>query len=304
MATVLLDRVPGVSIDHDVGPTTEAIITDVRLPRVLLAALVGSVLATAGGAYQATFHNPLADPYLLGAAGGAGLGVTLALTETGGDLGEVGTMITLAAFVGAVVAVGTAYLLGAGRDGRSGASLILAGVAVAALCAALQSLLLQRDDEAVRDVYALAAGPVQRRRLGRGPAPAPLRHDLHRRAGGVGAPPRRARPGRRRGPVPRRRRRPGAAGRGHRGDAGHRSRGRGERSDRLRRHHRAPRHPAAGRAELPPHPAPLRHPRRARSCAWPTSSPAASSPPPSSPSASSPRSPGRRSSWSCCGRAG
>ena len=158
VATVLLDRVPGVSIDHDVGPTTEAIITDVRLPRVLLAALVGSVLATAGGAYQATFHNPLADPYLLGAAGGAGLGVTLALTETGGDLGEVGTMITLAAFVGAVVAVGTAYLLGAGRDGRSGASLILAGVAVAALCAALQSLLLQRDDEAVRDVYVWLLG--------------------------------------------------------------------------------------------------------------------------------------------------
>jgi iron complex transport system permease protein len=158
VAVVLLDGLPWVGIDHDVGTTTAAIVTDVRLPRVVLAALVGSVLATAGGAYQATFHNPLADPYLLGAAGGAGLGVTLALTETGADLGDVGTMVTLAAFVGAVAAVGAAYLLGAGRDGRSGASLILAGVAVAALCAALQSLLLQRDDEAVRDVYAWLLG--------------------------------------------------------------------------------------------------------------------------------------------------
>jgi iron complex transport system permease protein len=158
VVAVVVDRLPMVSIDHDVDPVTAAIITDVRFPRVVLAGLVGAVLATAGGAYQATFRNPLADPYLLGAAGGAGLGVTVALTETGGRLGSSNIGVTMAAFAGAVIAVWLAYVLGRDGDGRSGPSLILAGVAVAALCAALQTLLLQRDDEALRDVYAWLLG--------------------------------------------------------------------------------------------------------------------------------------------------
>ncbi|MGE3619456.1 MAG: FecCD family ABC transporter permease [Acidimicrobiia bacterium] len=155
---VLADRLPGVNAGHDVSPTVAAIVVDVRFPRVLLAALVGAVLATAGGAYQATFRNPLADPYLLGVASGAGLGVTVALTETGADLGATGLGVTAAAFVGALGAVGLAYALGTSAGGRSGPSLILAGVAVSALCGALQALLLQRDDEAVRDVYSWLLG--------------------------------------------------------------------------------------------------------------------------------------------------
>ncbi len=158
VAAVLVDRLPLVSVDHGVAPVTAAIITEVRLPRVILAGLVGSVLATAGTAFQATFRNPLADPYLLGAAGGAGLGVTVALTETGGSLGTANLGVTMAAFAGALLAVALAYALGSSAEGRSGASLILAGVAVAALFAALQTLLLQRDDEAVRDVYAWLLG--------------------------------------------------------------------------------------------------------------------------------------------------
>jgi iron complex transport system permease protein len=158
VVAVLFDRIPGVNVGHDVAPTTAAIITEVRLPRVLLAAIVGAVLASAGGAYQATFHNPLADPYLLGVASGAGLGVTIALTDTGSSLGTTGPVVTTLAFVGALLAVGLAYALGTAAGGRSGASLILAGVAVAALFAALQTLLLQRDDEAIRDVYAWLLG--------------------------------------------------------------------------------------------------------------------------------------------------
>lgn len=63
VAEVLLGAIPGIDLAPDVAPTTAAIVTEVRFPRVLLAALVGAVLACAGGAYQATFHNPLADPY-------------------------------------------------------------------------------------------------------------------------------------------------------------------------------------------------------------------------------------------------
>jgi iron complex transport system permease protein len=153
------DRLPVVSVDPGLSATETVVITEVRLPRVVLGALVGAVLASAGGAYQATFRNPLADPYLLGVAGGAGFGVTLALTETGGSLGQGSLGVTAAAFAGALTAVGLSYGLGVGADrSSSGPSLILAGVAMAALFAALQTLLLQQDDEAVRDVYAWLLG--------------------------------------------------------------------------------------------------------------------------------------------------
>jgi iron complex transport system permease protein len=66
--------------------------------------------------------------------------------------------VTAAAFAGALAAVGLAYGLGTSGEGRSGVSLILAGVTVATLCGALQTLLLQHDDEAVRDVYAWLLG--------------------------------------------------------------------------------------------------------------------------------------------------
>ena len=109
--------------------------------------------------YQATFRNPLADPYLLGVAAGAGFGVTIALTDTGRVLGSASVLATIAAFVGALLAVGFTYALGLDADRtRSTASLILAGVAVAALFSALQALLLQRDDEAIRDVYSWLLG--------------------------------------------------------------------------------------------------------------------------------------------------
>ncbi|HEU4944221.1 MAG TPA: iron chelate uptake ABC transporter family permease subunit, partial [Solirubrobacterales bacterium] len=61
------------------SPLEGAIVWELRTPRVVLGAMVGGMLALAGGAYQAVFRNPLADPYLLGAAAGAGLGATVAL---------------------------------------------------------------------------------------------------------------------------------------------------------------------------------------------------------------------------------
>jgi iron complex transport system permease protein len=159
VARTLLDALPFVHVDDGLDGPLGAVVTQVRLPRVLLAALVGCVLASAGGAYQATFGNPLGDPYLLGVAAGAGLGVTLSLTGTGRALGTPGVLTTLAAFGGALVAAALAYALGRDADGgRTTAALILAGVAVAALCSALQAFLLQRDDEAVRDVYSWLLG--------------------------------------------------------------------------------------------------------------------------------------------------
>jgi cobalamin transport system permease protein len=160
VALEVLDLLPGVELDSGLPRRQAAIVTQIRLPRVVLGLLVGAMLALAGGAYQGTFRNPLADPYLLGVAAGAGLGVTVAIALYGGR-GTSGLPVTVppAAFAGALGAVVLTYLLGVagGRD-RSPATLILAGVAVSAFLAALQTYLLQRRIDVIREVYSWLLG--------------------------------------------------------------------------------------------------------------------------------------------------
>ena len=73
----LVDRLPFIDSESGLGERQQAIIWEIRLPRVVLGLLVGAMLATAGGAYQGVFRNPLADPYLLGVAAGAGVGAAI-----------------------------------------------------------------------------------------------------------------------------------------------------------------------------------------------------------------------------------
>jgi iron complex transport system permease protein len=149
----LVSRLPFVDAHSPLSRLDHAVIWELRAPRVALGALVGASLAVAGGAYQAVFRNPLADPYLLGAAAGAGLGATIAIIYAGA------VPLPVAAFAGATVAAGGAYLLGRSvGGGRNTATLILAGVAMAAFLTALQTLLLQRDTENVRAIYTWLLG--------------------------------------------------------------------------------------------------------------------------------------------------
>ncbi len=151
----LLDRLPLIGIESGLDARQEAILFDLRLPRVVLGLLVGSVLAVSGGAYQGVFRNPLADPYLLGVAAGAGLGATAAIVT----LGAGSALIGLAAFVGALGAVVLAYGLGAAAGGRrTGATLILAGVAVAAFLTAAQTFVQQQNTDVIREVYSWILG--------------------------------------------------------------------------------------------------------------------------------------------------
>ncbi|HTK24473.1 MAG TPA: iron ABC transporter permease [Gaiella sp.] len=150
--------VPGVH--SPLSPTAEAILWDLRVPRVVLAALVGGMLATAGATYQGVFHNPLADPYLLGVAAGAGLGATLSIaylphTLSGHEL------LPLAAFVGGSVAVVIAYSIGraAGRE-RDSATLVLAGVTVASFFTALQTFVQQRNTDTLQEVTSWILGSL------------------------------------------------------------------------------------------------------------------------------------------------
>ena len=73
----LLDRLPFVDVETGLNERQEAILWQIRMPRIVLGGLVGATLALSGGAYQGSFRNPLADPYLLGVAAGAGLGAIL-----------------------------------------------------------------------------------------------------------------------------------------------------------------------------------------------------------------------------------
>ncbi|MEV4533138.1 iron ABC transporter permease [Asanoa sp. NPDC049518] len=158
VAAELLDLIPGVDIHSGLSERDAAIVLQLRLPRVVLALLVGAMLSLAGGCYQGAFRNPLADPYLLGAAAGAGLAVTAVVALRGADLGSLPPSVPLAAFAGALIAVALTYLLGvAGRD-RTPASLILAGVAVSAFLAAGQTYLMQRNADDIRAIYSWLLG--------------------------------------------------------------------------------------------------------------------------------------------------
>lgn len=149
----LLDALPLIELEHGLSPVEHSVLFEIRFPRVVLGGLVGAVLALAGAAYQGVFRNPLADPFLLGVAAGSGLGATIALATTGSS-----GLVAPFAFVGGLAAVGATYVLGRSVGGRTATSLILAGVAVAAFATAIQTYLLQRNVENLREVYSWLLG--------------------------------------------------------------------------------------------------------------------------------------------------
>jgi iron complex transport system permease protein len=136
----------------------DAILWELRLPRVILAALVGGTLAVAGAAYQGVFRNPLADPYLLGAAAGAGLGATVVVAYAPAS-SLTGDLLPIGAFVGAAVAVVAAYVLGRSAGIAAGpGALVLAGVTIASFLTALQTFVQQQHVDTVQEVYSWLLG--------------------------------------------------------------------------------------------------------------------------------------------------
>lgn len=146
----LLD-LPGGATGQD-----RTVILQLRLPRILLGALVGAALATSGAVYQTVFHNPLADPYLLGAASGAGLGATIALTSTHQN---VYGLLPLFSFAGGVLAVLTSFFV-SGKFFAEPNSLLLSGIAVGSFATAVQTYLQQRHSDQLRPVYSWILGDL------------------------------------------------------------------------------------------------------------------------------------------------
>ena len=157
---VVGDLFSHVGLGHSTLTTLQStIVWQFRAPRLVLGLLAGAMLSVAGGTYQGVFRNPLADPYLLGVAAGAGLGATFAIVDVGGGI-TTPTWAPLLAFVGAMAAVSVTWLVG-GRGLRSNAStLILAGVAVSSLLTSAQTFLQQSSTNSIARVYIWLLGSL------------------------------------------------------------------------------------------------------------------------------------------------
>jgi len=156
---ILATQIPGIEIPTTWPESASAIVLLVRLPHTLLIAITGAALAGSGAAYQGLFRNPLADPYLIGVASGAGLGAiaAMALRGTGDMLGYY--LIPVGAFAGALLTVLAVYSLA--KIGRIVplTTLILAGVAIGTFASALTSfIMLRSDDQIYRAISFLLGG--------------------------------------------------------------------------------------------------------------------------------------------------
>jgi iron complex transport system permease protein len=136
---ILVSNLPLVSPGTDISPTMDTIVMGIRLPRILMAGIVGAALGTAGATYQGLFRNPLADPYLIGVAQGAALGATLGFLLPWGFLGSY--YIPLLAFLGGIVAVAAVYLIARVGKTLPMTTLILAGVAIGSFLISITSYL-------------------------------------------------------------------------------------------------------------------------------------------------------------------
>lgn len=132
-----------VSVSASGWPETfETILLQVRLPNAVLVTLTGMALAGSGAAYQGLFRNPLADPYVIGVASGAGLGAVLAMAFRWPETLVGMLAIPIAAFTGALITVAIVYAIA--RVGRSTpvTTLILAGVAVSSFATAMMTMIM------------------------------------------------------------------------------------------------------------------------------------------------------------------
>lgn len=164
---ILRDAVTGAFQPEDLLSARDRIVLlEIRLPRVLLGALVGAALAVTGAVLQGLFRNPLADPGLVGVSAGAGLGAASFIVLGSTTLAPVAALfgsyaIPLTAFLGGLATTWLLYKIATRRGVTSIATLLLAGIALAALAGALTGLLVfVGDDQQVRDLNFWALGSL------------------------------------------------------------------------------------------------------------------------------------------------
>ena len=142
VASMVLARLPLLRIESNWPATFATILYEIRLPNLVLTGLTGLALGGSGAAFQALFRNPLADPYVIGIASGAGLGAVLAMSLRWPADGLGMAAVPVAGFLGALLTVALVYRLSSVGKTTPVTTLILAGVAVSSFATALTSLIL------------------------------------------------------------------------------------------------------------------------------------------------------------------
>jgi len=149
---ILISKLPLVELTPNWTSALETIVLEIRLPRVILAGLVGAALAIAGATYQGLFRNPLADPYLIGVAQGAALGAVIGFLLPPTWHGLAFGIIPLLAFSGALVSTAAVYVLARVGKTLPVTTLILAGVALGALLGSIVSYLIISSGEKIHGI--------------------------------------------------------------------------------------------------------------------------------------------------------
>jgi len=155
---ILVDRLPFVHITPDWSSGWQTIVWDIRLPRVLLAGVVGMALAVAGATYQGLFRNPLADPYLIGVAQGAALGAVAGFLLPVTGVAATYGVVPLLAFAGALLSVMVVYILARVGKTLPMSTLILAGVALGALLGAIVTYLTITSGQVMHSIIFWLSG--------------------------------------------------------------------------------------------------------------------------------------------------
>lgn len=148
--SILASGIPGIQIAPSWPESFSTILFSVRLPHAALILITGAALGGSGATYQGVFRNPLADPYLIGVASGAGLGAILAMSIHWPQSLLGLYAIPLAAFAGSMAAVGAVYSVAKLGNTLPTTSLILAGVAVSSFATSLTSFLMLRSNQELR----------------------------------------------------------------------------------------------------------------------------------------------------------
>jgi iron complex transport system permease protein len=158
---LLLARLTGAAVPAEYPATYATILFDIRLPRIVLTAITGAALASAGTTYQGLFRNPLADPYLVGVASGAGLGATVVFIFglAAGPLGM--NAVPVGAFLGGLATVAVVVLSAQVGRRMPVSTMLLAGVAIGSFTSAATTYLMLRSPDGLRRAFNWLLGGYQ-----------------------------------------------------------------------------------------------------------------------------------------------
>ncbi|PTM19726.1 MAG: heme ABC transporter permease [Bacteroidetes bacterium] len=165
LSAILLSKI-GIHLPVEIDPRADLVLTGIRLPRVLLGVLAGMALAVSGALMQGLFRNPLADPALIGISSGSSFGASLMIvfgsTLPGFVASSLGLFtIALAAFAGGLMVTFIVYTISTRDSQTSVATMLLAGIAMNALCGAgTGGLILFSTDTQLRDLTFWSLGSL------------------------------------------------------------------------------------------------------------------------------------------------